>query len=557
MKPFLLFFALVTFAFLLTPVRSQNANQQNESAIHIGTDFIYAGEDVNPPGIKESLSANTVFKSTEMEYLIDSVNTYSFTLDGDSSQIQHSENVYNSSGLVVSNQGYIWNDFNAQFRRFKNEITYNTNGMRTATIYYSWNEESMAFDLSSRITVEYNPEGIKTNETYSDWHPENDIWEPTLKYEFENESNENGFTSKQTEYNWNSTEGTWMETSMNESSLTEDENGSEYISSMLYYDDDQGGWVGSKGEYLSNAKGFQYSGFRYSWDRDVSDWIMTGKSETAMDENSYPAEKISWRWDYANESLIYNYKEVYDYSTDGLMLSSITSYWNSSTEEWYSDSKAEYTYDENGFTSSIIQYKWDEVLPDWEMDEKTTYVNSPEGYRLLEEEFTWYADPGDWVQDSKIVQEFNAKNKLLNYEVYYKDFDNGGLKGSSKTEYAYLADGSNRQNKKLYRWNSEQSDWVVYEKEWTYYQSLNTGMDNINQSDLEVYPNPFNNEITFSTHLNLMNAHLMIYDSNGKMILTKTKLNNAKVSLHGLDSGVYFYRLMTEGKEITGKLLKK
>ena len=88
--------------------------------------------------------------------------------------------------------------------------------------------------------------------------------------------------------------------------------------------------------------------------------------------------------------------------------------------------------------------------------------------------------------------------------------------------------------------------------------------DNISQkphytADITIYPNPGNNTINMQLPDNINNAELSIFNISGKMIISK-HLNNGlnTVSTDNLKSGIYFYRIITNGKVLSkGKWVKE
>ena len=78
-----------------------------------------------------------------------------------------------------------------------------------------------------------------------------------------------------------------------------------------------------------------------------------------------------------------------------------------------------------------------------------------------------------------------------------------------------------------------------------------------NQSIIKVFPNPFSSEITFYTEGVFGVIQLDIFNLNGQSVFS-TKQNTAvfSVVLPNLASGIYFYRLNTEGVHLSGKLIK-
>ena len=78
---------------------------------------------------------------------------------------------------------------------------------------------------------------------------------------------------------------------------------------------------------------------------------------------------------------------------------------------------------------------------------------------------------------------------------------------------------------------------------------------------IQLYPNPTNNfiNISFKTNKNFINGKIVIYDTNGKNILEKKIVNNAKIfDISYLKKGMYTIQIFNNKKLIsTKKLIKK
>jgi photosystem II stability/assembly factor-like uncharacterized protein len=82
--------------------------------------------------------------------------------------------------------------------------------------------------------------------------------------------------------------------------------------------------------------------------------------------------------------------------------------------------------------------------------------------------------------------------------------------------------------------------------------------DFISEKDINLFPNPAQNEITILLHEPLQ-AEVRIYDVTGKLIIFKAKSEintNHTLNIAALKAGVYFIRLNTEAGTVTKKLIK-
>jgi hypothetical protein len=89
-----------------------------------------------------------------------------------------------------------------------------------------------------------------------------------------------------------------------------------------------------------------------------------------------------------------------------------------------------------------------------------------------------------------------------------------------------------------------------------------SGMNNMqgNQSGSVVYPNPFRTRTTIriNSHEKIRNAELEIYDEYGKEVRSMTGINTSEITVdrQNISAGIYFYRILENGKLITsGKLI--
>jgi len=74
--------------------------------------------------------------------------------------------------------------------------------------------------------------------------------------------------------------------------------------------------------------------------------------------------------------------------------------------------------------------------------------------------------------------------------------------------------------------------------------------------DVSIYPNPVEAILTIETSADLINKIATVFDMNGKRVLNQ-KLTTNTLDVSGLESGIYFLRLESEGRSIKRKFIKK
>ena len=79
------------------------------------------------------------------------------------------------------------------------------------------------------------------------------------------------------------------------------------------------------------------------------------------------------------------------------------------------------------------------------------------------------------------------------------------------------------------------------------------GVNEVSNANFNIYPNPSNGTIYFTTDLNLKNASYEIYDVTGKLII-KDELNKTN-SITIQNKGIYVLKAMVDGKSIIRKIV--
>lgn len=87
-------------------------------------------------------------------------------------------------------------------------------------------------------------------------------------------------------------------------------------------------------------------------------------------------------------------------------------------------------------------------------------------------------------------------------------------------------------------------------------------VNQIENTELKVYPNPFTDEATFviGSSVVLKDASLHVYDILGKEVVSLVNIQNHefKMQRNNMTTGIYFYRLVNDSKMIgSGKLMIK
>jgi hypothetical protein len=80
------------------------------------------------------------------------------------------------------------------------------------------------------------------------------------------------------------------------------------------------------------------------------------------------------------------------------------------------------------------------------------------------------------------------------------------------------------------------------------------GIEELNEWNVQLYPNPTNDLVTISFDGN--SAELTVYDAQGKLIRTSNIHSGEQVSLREVETGVYFFQLTTEKGSVVKRVVK-
>jgi len=393
-------------------------------------------------------------------------------------------------------------------------------------------------------------------------------------------------------------------------------NADSLVTELIYYEWDLGNsqWKKDvKDEYSYDEDNNLTELLFFKWDENFNQWLYYSKTEYSYDANG---NIILYSWMYWDESIsqfTYTTKWEYTYNSNGEMIQKIRYNWLEYTNpnQWRAHSKYDYTYDVNGSLIIDFLFEWIESTSEWVIFDKREYSYDSNLNRLKKTEYRWLED---WVFIDKNEFTYDINDNQLQVIFYDWDDQSSQWSASDKREYDY--DGyNNRIQSRFYDWNYNDSDWKVNKKydysydntfsysdlilpsililenydggigisvffnhlahgyvgylyidsEWvenynaTYYYSEQevTSVSEINQMELNVYPNPFSDFVTFSIPDNFDSFTFELFDLQGRKIISEEIRSDEKVNMEGLNEGLYFYNLIIDGEKMSGKLMKQ
>ena len=325
-----------------------------------------------------------------------------------------------------------------------------------------------------------------------------------------------------------------------------------------------------------NDDGLRSEDFTYQW--DGNSWIFSGSSQKQeytydLYENLYI--QINSGWSDNGWNPVWRYLHVYD--TESNLMQYQTQIWNGEewrdwsqtmygrgsegytamyqswdeSNGWGNTSKSEYTYGSNGLIETRIYYGWDGN--DWYITGRTTFTYDTND-NLTEEIGDSYSD-GVYIPYSRQIRNYDTNNNLTlwgfqNWNATYSRWDDQYRSTYTYNEY-------NQHTGYLYEtWGG--SFWTPYSKtEYEYSTATETEETAELASNYKLfsnYPNPFNpsTNISFSLPVNsevLLTVHNALGEKVAVLANGEKPAGEYKYTFDGsgLASGMYFYKLETDG----------
>ncbi len=97
---------------------------------------------------------------------------------------------------------------------------------------------------------------------------------------------------------------------------------------------------------------------------------------------------------------------------------------------------------------------------------------------------------------------------------------------------------------------------IAYPDSLACYSAVGINDATIKENSVAVYPNPNSGSFEFAIDAPFQQANLTIFDVTGKVIVEqKITQNNTQLNLLSHPKGMYFYQVLTDGKQVTGKII--
>jgi len=422
--------------------------------------------------------------------------------------------VYDANGNILSDNYFDW-DGTKWVNSWKDEYAYDGNGNQIQNISYEWNGSQWVNSWKNEFS--YDANGNKVKEIQLNWDGSNWINSDKDEYSFDSNGNQTEYIG----YTWEGNQ--WFNSIKAE--YTFDSNGT--LTKYINYNREGDNWLNNyKMEFVFDANGKNTETFAYSWDGE--NWYNSEKYEASFDANENITEYVYSDWNSVEWVEAAKYK--YEYDDNGNMTLSTLVYIDG--DESFTYLKEESVYDD---FDNRISYSYYEI--DFENENFPLIPVRKEEY-VYDNNFSFDDlilpfSPNDFESD--IDFEFGDEsipdiNQMFKHKLTHLTYYDGVGDSWVKSE-----------------------DYIIYYSE----QNITSAKDLYLANNVNVYPNPATNQVTFELDASVNQFTVEFYDIQGKLVLTLLSNNNQPVSIESLNEGLFFYRMSDKLNFYTGKFMVK
>lgn len=292
------------------------------------------------------------------------------------------------------------------------------------------------------------------------------------------------------------------------------------------------------------------------------------------DTNNNLLTAIHQAWE--TDSWVNDTYTVNTYDSHDNLLTTTNQNWE--TGAWINADKRTFTYDANDNNTVVLSQIWQSSA--WENNKQWISTFDARHNETSFTEQNWVA--GAWLNNSKNTYTYNGTDDMLT--DLHQNWSVNNWVNDVQSTYTYDANGNNTRivfqswlNNAWYRSALEvetfdsnnfpvtHSNKLFNEDGITvssgdsarYYYRPATGVYNLEDEQLTVYPNPSKGKITISSTEKIIGFE--IYNSVGEVIISELKTNNQSksIDLSNYSKGIYVIRMNTGNKSYTKKIILK
>lgn len=362
---------------------------------------------------------------------------------------------------------------------------------------------------------------------------------------------------------WDAASGQWI--SYSKSKFTYDENLNCILFLTSEWDRIDNYWLDyHKIEFGYDAQGNVISEVNSFWDYYNKLWRSFDKWEYKYDAGGNRIWAYSSRLNENTGQWEMHHKEEYAYDIKGNRISLTGTSWDEDTNQWVQGEKEEYSYNANEKITYNNIFYWDELSGLWVNNHKEEHVYDIEGNNILIRQYYLRWSDSVWVETIKEENTFDKDhNWIVNIQHEWDDstkiefmFNNSYPFEELVLPYLYTEEYCRHMLTMILYYTPSDSGWILENRANFIYAEVNTSnLSETEDNNISAYPNPASQFVSFDADKPLVKARLVVFDMQGREVMTQVVGNNMPVSIKQLDKGLYLYQLSDDGGIYKGKIV--
>lgn len=353
------------------------------------------------------------------------------------------------------------------------------------------------------------------------------------------------------------------------------------------YDWDHNRWVfktRNQNQFDSYGNTVGYTGDR--WSREKSDWIPDFGQEFGYDDAGRKTLELVYFWDQVKNAWNPYQKEEFAYNQRGQQNFYLWYKWDKDRKDWRNLQKEEWTRDSLGKENIYTHFSWVQVNSEyiWKEDErkKTESLLDSAGKAILATRYNWEPVHKTWTRYEQLRFGYDEYGNKIHEVTYHWSVGKNDWLGNDSAEWAYDWEGhmimqarDNRSSGDLadlnrfgkaerkfdadgdqtleihYWWDRNLKTFYSGTKDYFYYHSAITGIQEKIAGNIHVFPNPTSGLLNL-TSLTLP-AEAKIHSLQG-MLLRRIIQVESRLDISDLPAGMYILNI-SNGSQIRSKTL--
>ena len=488
-----------------------------------------------PDSNNEIITNNRIYFQ-DLEQLVDTILTYSYTTPDDSTLSGMSVNEFNDlrQTILTTNYTYIDSISVWQFNS-KVNMEYNSFGNLALRVYVNWSAEDTAWINSSKFLYDFDEFGNRLLYEYWRWNVELSHWYGYYKYIYE--FNAVGDKTYEQKWSWSDELFDWVnkhyiEDVYNEYGQTHHEHWS--------WDQDSSYWYGNlMSNRYYNALGHDTSYLTYNW--VDNDWRILWKYENSFNETGNRTQTIMTQWEPDSLVWLNMRKTVFEYHSCGTYSLMQDANWSDDQQDYVKSRRWVNEFNDYELITEWEYSLWNDDLADWQPSWKELYEYDENNNKSMNAKWKWDSDNEIWYGDFMSEYSFDLNGNTIGRLAYWWSSDSTAWEGS----FGYLECFDSEGFKCLrvnYVWDEVVFDWKIGTKDFYNYRLLIDVLENDEKLSF-AYPNPVTDKLTIS-YLSDNQFDISLYSLSGRKLVSKTNVvSGNSIDVSSLLPGVYVLKI--------------